>query len=317
MEDGEKVIWYKCAMADTAPQLLFDRSALRRNRARWAGRFSEHNVLFEESAAGLAERLSFITRDFAAALEIGSRSSALARALMQDHPARRIIRMGSAEARPDCIGDEEMLPFAANSFDLIISNLGLHWANDLPGALIQIRRALKPDGFFLAALLGGDTLSELRASLYEAEMELRGGISPRVAPFMELRDGAALLQRAGFTLPVADRERLTFTYPDIFALMNELRFMGEANSGMQREKRFAPRGLFKRAGEIYAARFPAEDGGIKATFEILALSGWAAHDSQQKPLQPGAAKHSLAAALRTHEVETADSAAPAKSRRHS
>jgi SAM-dependent methyltransferase len=284
-----------------AQQPLFNRLALRRNRARFASRFAAHNVLFEEAGAGLIERLPFIKRDFTAVLEIGSRDDRFEKALAK--PDRTITRMGLNDG--SVIGEEEFLPFGANSFDLIISNLNLHWANDVPGALIQIRRALKPDGFFLASLLGGETLNELRASLYEAEMEIRGGVSPRVSPFMDLRDGAALMQRAGFTLPVADREKLTLTYPDIFALMNELRFMGEGHIASQKEKRFTPRALFTRAGEIYKERFPAEDG-IKATFEVLVLSGWAAHESQQQPLQPGTAQHSLAEALKTSEIETDD-----------
>ncbi len=328
-------------MQNPGPQQLFDKRALRRNRARWVEVFARHDALYEETAQSLIERLSFIKRDFKTVLEMHSCNATVAKALLKADPCRTIIRnitplpSGGAGRGPVreidkplptdnscpplyslpkggeyfCSFDEEFLPFGENSFDLIISHLGLHWANDVPGALIQARHALKPDGFFIAMLLGGETLQELRASLYEAENELRGGVSPRIAPFMDLRDGAALLQRAGFTLPVADREKYTFTYPDIFALMKELRGMGEAHVGVQKDRRFAPRQLFTRAGEIYRERFPAENG-IRASFEVLVLSGWAAHASQQKPLQPGTATQRMAEALGTQEITTPESAPP-------
>ncbi len=191
-----------------------------------------------------------------------------------------------------------MLPLADESVDLVISALSLHLTNDTPGAFVQVRRALKPDGLFLAALLGGDTLNELRASLLAAEAELSGGASPRVAPFADMRDIGSLLQRTGFALPVIDLDRLTVRYDTIFHLMRDLRAMGMTNMLDARSRRPATRRLFLRAGEIYAERFADPDGRLRATFDIVYVSGWRPHDSQQKPLKPGSAKMSLAEALK-------------------
>ncbi|MEO9789999.1 MAG: methyltransferase domain-containing protein, partial [Aurantimonas coralicida] len=196
------------------------------------------------------------------------------------------------------VGDEEMLPLAAESVDLIVSTLSLHLTNDTPGALVQLRRALKPDGLFLCALLGGGTLNELRASLFAAEAELLGGVSPRVAPFADVRDAGGLLQRAGFALPVTDQDRLTVRYDSLFELMADLRAMGMANMLVERSRRPASRRLFLRAAEIYAERFSDPDGRIRATFDVIYLSGWRPHESQQKPLKPGSARASLADALK-------------------
>lgn len=185
----------------------------------------------------------------------------------------------------------------------MLSNLALHAINDLPGALIQARRALRPDGLFLATLFGGDTLIELRSCLLDAEVEVLGGASPRVAPFVDVRDAGGLLQRAGLALPVVDRETLTVTYGDAFALMNELRGMGESNPLAERRRAFTPRGVFLRAAELYADRHAGDDGRISATFEILTLTGWAPAATQQQPLRPGSAKASLADALDTQASE--------------
>jgi SAM-dependent methyltransferase len=197
----------------------------------------------------------------------------------------------------DICGDEEALPFAPHSFDLIVNPLTLHTVNDLPGALIQIRRALKPDGFFIGALFGGDTLHELRTSLMQAEMNISGGVSPRVAPMAGRRDLAALMQRAGFALPVVDAETVTVMYRDIFHLMHDLRGMGHTNSLAARRRTMTARALFLEAECIYRENYGVPGGKIPATFEIIYLNGWAPHESQQKPLRRGSAEHSLTDAL--------------------
>jgi SAM-dependent methyltransferase len=193
--------------------------------------------------------------------------------------------------------DEEALPFAPAAFDLIVSGLALQGVNDLPGALVQIRRALAADGLFMACLIGGQSLQELRLVLAEAEEELLGGVSPRVAPFADLRDMGGLLQRAGFTLPVTDAEVLIVRYASIFGLLADLRAMGATNALMARDRRPLRRAVLMRAAEIYQSRFADADGRLRATFEFVWLSGWAPHESQQKPLAPGSAKARLADAL--------------------
>ena len=204
--------------------------------------------------------------------------------------------------------DEEALPFRAASLGLVVSALALHFVNDLPGTLIQIRRALKPDGLFLAAMLGGDTLTELRQAFAEAEAEMEGGMSPRVAPFPDLRDLGALLQRAGFALPVSDVDRLTVRYGSVFSLMHDLRRMGATNALTERRRIPLRRKTLMQMAEIYARRFADADGRLRATFEIVWLSGWAPDESQQKPLPPGSAKMRLADALGTTEIPAGEKA---------
>jgi len=201
----------------------------------------------------------------------------------------------------DVAADEEALPFADSSLDLVVSGLALQAVNDLPGALLQIRRALRPDGLFLAALLGGDTLAELRQSFAAAESDLEGGASPRVAPFPDLRDMGALLQRAGFALPVVDADRVTVRYASPLNLLRDLRRMGAANPLVERRRVPLRRATLMRAMEVYAGRFADADGKVRATFEIIWLSGWAPHESQQRPLRPGSAAARLADALGTAE----------------
>jgi SAM-dependent methyltransferase len=204
--------------------------------------------------------------------------------------------------------DEEALPFAPDSFDAVLSNLSLHWVNDLPGALAQIRRILRPDGLLLASLLGGRTLEELRLCLLEAESEVAGGASPRVSPSMETRDAGALLQRAGFALPVADADLIDVSYPDALALMRDLRGMGETNATAGRTRRFTRREVVLRAAAIYARRFARPDGRIRASFEIVTLTGWAPAPSQPQPLRPGSAAARLADALGVAEIPAGDKA---------
>src|SRR6202167_1432886 len=202
--------------------------------------------------------------------------------------------------------DEEALPFGDATFDLIVSALTLQFVNDPPGVLVQIRRALKPDGLFLGALIGGETLTELRQAFAAAESEVEGGASPRVAPFADLRELGALLQRAGFALPVADVDRLTVRYDSVFGLMRDLRRMGATNVLNARRRVPLKRATLIRMAEIYAERFADDDGRVRATFEIVWLSGWAPHPDQQQPLKPGSAKTRLAEALGTREISTGE-----------
>ena len=208
-----------------------------------------------------------------------------------------MARQARAAGRPTLCADEEAMPFGAGAFDLVLSNLSLHWVNDLPGALAQIRHCLKPDGLFLAALLAGDTLTELRDALIEAEIAVAGGASPRVSPVADMRDLAGLLQRAGFALPVVDRDSITVTYADAFRLMADLRGMGETNATAARSRHPARRALFLEAAARYRAGHGDPQGRVPATFQVVYLTAWAPHDSQQKPLRPGSATARLADAL--------------------
>jgi SAM-dependent methyltransferase len=205
-------------------------------------------------------------------------------------PALAFLQCGSGLR---ICADPELVPFRDAAFDLVASVLALHWAADLPGVLVQLRRALKPDGLLLAAMLGGQTLVELRTALFEAELAEEGGVSPRVSPTTELADAAGLLQRAGFAMPVADAETITVTYPDVLALLRDLRGMGETNVLSAHRRGFLRRSTLIRAASIYAERFSDPDGRIRATFEVLFLTGWAPHSSQPKPLRRGSATHRM------------------------
>ncbi len=297
---------------------VFDRSAVRAHRDRAArdraggGR----GFLFDEAAERLAERLGEVRRRFPVALDLGCRDGALARALAGRGGIERLICADlspafAARARDSAGGDvpvaalaadEEFLPFSAGAFDLVASGLALHWVNDLPGALIQIRRVLKPDGLFLATLFGGDTLGELRQSLTEAEIEIAGGAGPRVSPFADVRDLGALLQRAGFALPMVDRDRITVTYDGALALMREISALGEGNAAIGRRARFTRRETLMRAAEIYDRRFAGAEGQVPATFDILYLTAWAPDPAQPRPLRPGSASARLADALEAEEI---------------
>jgi NADH dehydrogenase [ubiquinone] 1 alpha subcomplex assembly factor 5 len=268
---------------------LFDRRAWRRHRDRAAG---ADDFLHREVAERLVERLDLVNRRFSQLLDLGARDGALAAALAQRPESARVVAaepslalLVGAAPGPRVCADPELVPFRDGSFDLIVSCLALHWCADLPGTLIQLRRALRPDGLLLAALLGGSTLVELRTALFDAELAEEGGVSPRVSPTVELADAAALLQRAGFAMPVADNETITVTYPDIVALMRDLRGMGETNALIAR-RGVLRRGTLARAGAIYGERFGAGDGRIRATFEVLYLTAWAPHRDHAKP-RPG------------------------------
>jgi NADH dehydrogenase [ubiquinone] 1 alpha subcomplex assembly factor 5 len=295
----------------TETMLVFDRAAKRRQRQRAALHAHDYDFLRDAVADRLLDRLDDIRRSFSTALVQGCDAAWLMRRLNGRGQIETLVSLDST-AGPGLhvIGDEEFLPFGAGRFDLVIALLNLHWINDLPGALVQIRQSLKPDGLFLGAMLGGSTLTELRQSWLAAEAELEGGASPRVSPMAETLDGAALLQRAGFALPVADSERITVTYGDAFRLMRDLRGMGETNATRDRRKSFTRRATLFRMAEIYQQRFAGPDGRIPATFEIVTLTGWHPHESQQKPLRPGQAAQRLAAALDTQEYRLGDKPKP-------
>jgi SAM-dependent methyltransferase len=290
--------------------VIFDRPLLRARRAR-AQMLGLATFLIEHAAEDFAERLSAVLRDFDLAADIGTPTDVVRRAIERrvgDIVAVDPVAAHLAGERLAVAADEEALPFRDASLDLVVSALALQFVNDLPGTLIQIRRALKPDGLFLAAMVGGDSLAELRAAFAEAESELEGGVSPRVAPFADLRDLGALLQRAGFALPVADVDRVTVRYDSPLALMHDLRRMGASNALAERRRAPLRRATLRRMMEIYARNFTDADGRIRATFEIVWLSGWAPHESQQQPLAPGSAKTRLADALRTQEISTGEKA---------
>jgi SAM-dependent methyltransferase len=288
--------------------VVFDRPLVRRRLER-ALREGYADFLLARVVEDMEERLATVLRSFSLALDVGTPTPATAEALLRSKRADSVLRVSPVAEPSSILGDEERLPVAAGQFDLAVSCLALQGVNDLPGALIQIRRALKPDGLFIGALLGGQTLNELRQAFTQAESELEDGVSPRVAPFADVRDLGGLLQRAGFALPVADSEVIRVRYADPFGLMRDLRRMGLANALVHRRKTPLRRATLLRAAEIYAERFADPDGRMPATFEVVWLSGWAPHESQQKPLRPGSAKMRLADALGTVENP---SAAPKK-----
>jgi SAM-dependent methyltransferase len=282
---------YQTGMAirpDVAP-VLFDRALLRVRQLR-AEQQGPAVFLLDRVAEEMAERLHAVLREFAHAADIGTAGDRVRNAL-----AGRVGEIAHVDL-PD--SESEPLPLTPASIDLAVSALALQFVHDLPGVLAQIRRALKPDGLLLAAMAGGDTLTELRQAFAAAEAELEGGISPRVAPFADLRDVGALLQRAGFALPVTDVDRVVVRYDNAFALMRDLRRMGATNVLMERRRAPTRRATLLRMAEIYSDRFADPDGRIRATFDVIWLSGWAPHASQQQPLQPGSAKASLAEAVK-------------------
>ena len=297
------------------PTALFDRRAWRLHRERAARRGSA-DFLYVEVAERIIDRLDDVGRQFRVALDLGSHNGALSRALKDRPGIERVVAAEPALAFLGQIGalsvaaDPELLPFRDASFDLAVSALALHWVADLPGTLIQLRRALKPDGLFIGAMFGGATLTELRTALIEAELTEEGGASPRVSPTADLRDAAGLLQRAGFALPIADADAITVTYPDALALMHDLRAMGETNALSARRRTPLRRGTLARAAAVYQERFGLADGRIPASFEILFLTGWAPDASQPKPLRPGSATRRLADALGTIELSAGERAAP-------
>ncbi len=290
----------------TSPE-IFDRALIRARRRR-AVDLGPVTFLLDRVADEFAERLAAVMRRFDLALDIGTPGAAVRGALARLSSIGTIVGASVAcDAQQTSVAaDEEALPFRDASLDLIVSGLALQFVNDLPGVLVQIRRALKPDGLFVAAVLGGETLTELRQAFAAAESEVEGGVSPRVAPFADLRDLGALLQRAGFALPVTDVDRVIVRYANVFDLMHDLRRMGATNALVARRRTPLRRATLLRMAEIYAQRFADGDGRLRATFEIVWLSGWAPHPDQQKPLKPGSAKARLADALGTQEIGTGE-----------
>ncbi len=295
----------------TGAPLVFDR-ALQRQRLKRALQAGIADFLLARASEDLVERLSTILRRFPLALDLGTPTNHAAAALRCHALADRVVRAVQVDCQVDCqvdrpgdgaslVADEERPPFADGRFDLAVSLLSLHGVNDLPGALLRIRQCLRPDGLFMGCLLGGATLTELRQAFTAAEAEVEGGASPRVAPFADVREMGGLLQRAGFALPVTDADTLTVRYGDALALMRDLRAMGLTNTLVARHRKPLRRATLMRLAAIYAERFAAADGRVPATFELIWLSGWAPHESQQKPLRPGSAKARLAAALGTAE----------------
>ncbi|WP_374384818.1 methyltransferase domain-containing protein [Dongia sp.] len=271
---------------------IFDHRQLARQRQRAEPGFARHDFLFRELATRLLDRLADVRRQFPKAADLSPRAGLLADIRAELDPA--VGGMTTLSAAPLLDGDSLVaLPFEAGSLDLVLSCLGFHWINDLPGALIQIRNALRPDGLFLGVMLGGETLTELRQCLMEAELAETGGASPRVSPMVGLRDAAGLLQRAGFALPVADAETITVTYADAIGLMRDLRGMGEGNALIARSRRPLSRNVVARASLLYAERFAESDGRIRATFQAIFLTGWAPDPSQQQPARRGSGEVSL------------------------
>jgi NADH dehydrogenase [ubiquinone] 1 alpha subcomplex assembly factor 5 len=312
-------------MAEARPDtmIVFDRRQVRRQRDRAirAGNgaaFAGADFLIREAAERLAERLADIRRSFPVALDLGCHDGVLRRALAALAPDKTgmlveadLAPAMAAAARaagggPVLAADEEALPFAEASLDLVVSAFSLHWVNDLPGALLQIRRALKPDGLFLAVLPGGTTLAELRHALLAGEAATSGGAAPRVSPFIGLADAAGLLQRAGFALPVADTETVSVTYGEPLKLLADLRAMGEANALAERSRRPLDRTALFAAAEQYRATHAGADGRVPATIELIFLAGWAPAASQPQPLRPGSAAARLADALGTAEQPAGD-----------
>jgi SAM-dependent methyltransferase len=306
-------------MADSP--FIFDRRLLRARRAR-AMALGASTFLLDHVADDFADRLAAVLRQFERAVDLGTPTDALRRVLAASNKAQTIVAAcseyslahmrarGGEGAATDfpVAADEEALPFADASLDLVVSALALQFVNDLPGTLIQVRRALKPDGLLLAALAGGDTLTELRQAFAAAEAEIEDGVSPRVAPFIDVREAGALLQRAGFALPVTDVDTLTVRYASPVALMHDLRRMGATNALVERRRRPLRHATLVRMMEIYSERFADADGRVRATFDIVWLSGWAPHASQQQPLRPGSARTRLADALGTTEISTGEKA---------
>jgi SAM-dependent methyltransferase len=293
--------------------IIFDRKLLRARRRR-AIAMGAATFLLDRVADDIADRLATVLRRFDLAVDLGTPGEAVRLALAGLESVGAIVAVDTDTAQLAgfrglrVAADEEMLPFRDGALDLVVSALALQFANDLPGALVQICRALKPDGLFLAALVGGETLTELRQSFAVAESEVEAGASPHVAPFADLRELGALLQRAGFALPVTDVERVTVRYANAFALMHDLRRMGATNVVMERRHTPLRRATLLRMAEIYAQRFADADGRLRATFDIVWLSGWAPDASQQQPLRPGSARTRLADALGTREVPTGEKA---------
>lgn len=295
---------------------VFDRRAVRVHRDRAAAGLDGHDFLLREVGDRLADRLLDVRRSFPVALDLGCHRGELGRLLGGRGGIETLIqcdlseRMLGAAAGLRLVADEEWLPLADHSVDLVVSLLALHWVNDLPGTLIQIRRALRPDGLLLAVMFGGRTLSELRHALGEAEVAGEGGLSPRISPFADVRDIGNLLQRAGFALPTVDTETLTVSYADPLRLMSDLRGMGESNAVCERRKSLSRRTTLLDAAARYRVLYGDAHGRVPATFQLIYLTAWSPGRDQPRPLRPGAATARLADALEAREIPAGERAAP-------
>ena len=288
--------------------LLIDELAHRRNRDRVASDFASHSFLKEAVVERVIDRLDIVKRDFDLVADLGCHTGQLTERLAAHPKIGKVVAVdpspvmaaaASAKNHHAVASSYGELPFAEASFDAVFSSLALHWANGLPEVLKGLKRILKPDGLLIVALLGGKTLSDLRATLAEAENQVSGGVSPRVMPMGDIRDLGGLLGQAGFALPVADSDVLTVTWSDIFAMMKELRHMGEGNALVGKLPHFTPKSVFDKASQIYKERFATKDGQIKADFEIITLTAWTPHESQPQALRPGSGKVNLADALKS------------------
>ena len=298
-------------MARMSVPILFDQRLIRQHRQRASHRYADFAFLKDAAAIRLADRLELMRRHFDLCLDIGAHDGRLAQHFAGLGKIGHMIHTDPADGFAlaskqhgsgvvHALGD---LPYKPESFDAVFSCLSLHWVDDLPGLMMQARRLLKPDGLLLVSLLGGNSLAELKQALAEAEQDITGGLSPRCAPMADIRDIGGLMSRAGLALPVADSDRLTVNYPHMFELMEDLRGMGEQNAMLARLKTPTRRRVFMRAAEIYQQRFARADGQIPASFEIVTVTGWAPHESQQKPLRPGTAARRLASALESDEKD--------------
>ena len=298
-------------MARMSVPILFDQRLIRQHRQRASQRYADFAFLKDAAAIRLADRLELMRRHFDLCLDIGAHDGRLAQHFARLGKIGHMIHTDPADGFAlaskqhgsgvvHALGD---LPYKPESFDAMFSCLSLHWVDDLPGLMMQVRRLLKPDGLLLVSLLGGNSLAELKQALAEAEQDITGGLSPRCAPMADIRDIGGLMSRAGLALPVADSDRLTVNYPHMFKLMEDLRGMGEQNAMLARLKTPTRRRVFMRAAEIYLQRFARADGQIPASFEIVTVTGWAPHESQQKPLRSGTAAHRLASALESDEKD--------------
>lgn len=298
------------------PMRVFDRRSVRLHRDRAAALLPDHDFLLREVGERLLDRLDDVRRRFPTALDLGCHRGELSEmlagrggieTLVQCDLAERMVRAATGLR---AVTDEEALPFADGSFDLVVSALSLHWVNDLPGALVQLRRVLRPDGLLLAALFGGETLKELRRALADAEIAGEGGLSPRVSPFADVRDIGNLLQRAGFALPVIDADTITVSYGEPLALLADLRGMGESNAVSERRKTLMRRTTLLDALARYRDAHADDSGRIPATFQVIFAVAWAPDAAQPQPLRPGSALARLAEALGSEEVPAGDPVRP-------
>ncbi len=282
---------------------IFNRNRLKQHRTRAASTINECDFLLREMAERLADRLADVNRSFPLALDLGAHHGVMTDVLEGRGDIGHLVQADLSEAMIRKTGglrvvaDEEALPFAENNFDLVMSCGSLHWVNDLPGTLIQIQKALKPDGLFLAILPGGETLKELRQSFEQTEMQMKGGVSPRISPFVDVRDAGSLLQRAGFALPVVDSDVLTVEYEHPLKLLADLRGMGETSALSEGNKHFISRTFMMAVMEHYTQHFVAEEGRVRASFELVTMTGWKPHESQQQPAKRGSGKMFLGDAL--------------------